>query len=124
MLIPGADVFKIALTVINPQGVTYYQASSRALNDVGQYVTTFASGVILKGSFQPVPRSLYETYGLDLQKSYFTFYTSNNIIDLTRDVSADQLDFNSERFQVESNNEWFAIDGWVGVLCVKIKEGS
>lgn len=110
----------MALSIIARQTVTYYHMTARALNDVGQDVTTYASPVNMTGSFQPVPKRLYEVYGLDLQKSYYTFYTSNNLLDVQRDLSGDQIAFNNRRFQCESANDWFAIDGWKGVLCVDI----
>ena len=74
----------------------------------------------MKGSFQPVPRRVYEAYGLDLQKQYFTFYVPSNVFDISRDRSGDQITFRGFRYQCESNNDWFAEDGWKGVLCVMI----
>jgi hypothetical protein len=124
MTTPGSNLLKQALTVINPQFITYYKAASRTVNTIGQYVTTYASGLLVRGSFQAVPRRLYMAYGLDLQKSYYTFYTLNDMIDVVRDVSNDQLVYNGLRYQVESNNDWFAQDGWKGVLCCYITPGS
>jgi hypothetical protein len=118
--IPGQDLLAMALTMIAQQYLTYYQARSRVLNDLGQYVTTFAAPIPMYGSWQPVPRQLYMQYGLDLQKDYYTFYTSNNVLDLARDITADQVAFNGQLFQVESNNDWYALDGWKGILCVHI----
>jgi hypothetical protein len=118
MSIPGQNILNMALTLINRQTVQYYQFESRALNSVGQDVTTYASVVNLVGSWQPVPRKMYIQYGLNLQKDYYTFYTSNNLLDVTRDVSGDQVAFMGKRYQVESNNDWFQLDGWKGVLCV------
>lgn len=117
-MIPGSDLLDLALSVIDSQEISYYQASSRTLNSVGQYITTYNTPISLFGSFQPVPRQLYELYGLDLQRTYYTFYVSSDLIDLQREVSGDQLVFNSQRFQCQSNNDWFAVDGWKGVLCV------
>lgn len=124
MRIPGCDLLSIAATVISLQTVIYYQFVSRSLNDIGEDVTVYQPPVNMDGSFQPVPRLLYEKYGLDLQKEYYTFYTSNNILDVGRDVSGDQIEFNNTRFQCESNNDWFAVDGWKGVLCAAIKGGN
>lgn len=120
MSVPGSNLLNLALTVIAPQTVIYYKALQRTLNNVGQDVTLYAPAVNLEGSFQTVPKNLYETYGLDFQKTYATFYTSTNIIDIQRDVSADQIIFNGKRYQCESNNDWFAVDGWMGVLCVMV----
>ena len=124
MTTPGSNLLKQALTVIFPQVINYYAASGRSVNSVGQYVTTYAAGQLIRGSFQAVPRKLYMSYGLDLQKSYFTFYTLNNMIDIERDVSNDQLTYNGLRYQVESDNDWFAQDGWKGVLCCYITPGT
>ncbi len=120
MYIPGQDLLKMALTMIARQRLTYYKFAGRSTNSVGQYVTTYLNPVVVDGSWQPVPRQLYMQYGLDLQKSYYTFYTSNNVLDLRRDVSADQLAFNGQRYQVQSNNDWYALDGWKGILVVQL----
>ena len=118
--IPGMNILNMALTVIWRQTIQYYKYESRAINDVGQDVTTYYPVVDLVGSWQPVPRNLYIIYGLDLQRDYFTFYTSNNILDITRDVSGDQLSFMGRRYQVESDNDWYQLDGWKGVICVDL----
>lgn len=119
-MIPGQNLLNMCLTVIAQQTIQYYQFVSRTPNAVGQDVTTYASVINLVGSWQPVPRKLYRIYGLDLQKDYFTFYTSNNLLDITRDVSGDQISFMGRRYQVESDNDWFQLDGWKGVLCVDL----
>ena len=119
-MIPGQNLLKMAFNIIATQVIIYNQATGRTLNAVGQDVTTYADPVTIRGSFQPVPRSLYQQYGLDLSKSYFTFYTLLNLIDIQRDVSADQIAFNGATYQCISTNDWFAIDGWEGILCVLI----
>jgi len=119
-MIPGANILNMAFSLISKQVVNYYQYVSRSTNAVGQDVTVYAAAVSMAGSFQPVPRNLYQTYGLDLQKDYSTFYTSNNLLDITRDVSGDQIAYNGKRYQVQSGNDWFAQDGWKGVLCVNL----
>ena len=118
--IPGQNLLNMALTLIAKQTIQYYQFNARSLNSVGQWLTTYDSVINLVGSWQPVPRQLYEKYGLDLQKDYFTFYTSNNLLDITRDVSGDQIAFMGRRYQVESDNDWYQLDGWKGVLCVDL----
>lgn len=119
-MIPGSNILNMALTVIAKQTVIYYHALGRTANEIGQYVTRYEPGKSLSGSFQPVPRRLYEVYGLDLQNSYFTFYTSYNVLDVSRNVSGDQIAFGGQRYQCESNNDWYLDDGWKGILCVHI----
>jgi hypothetical protein len=122
MMVPGSNILNLALTVIAKQSIVYFRFLSRSQNNVGQDVTIYDAPTTVQGSFQPVPRRLYQIYGLDLQKSYFTFYASKNILDVGRDVSGDQIVFQGFRYQCESSNDWFGEDGWVGVLCVLIKE--
>jgi hypothetical protein len=119
-MIPGANILKMALSMIRKQRLTYYKNTGRATNSIGMLVPTYAPPVVVEGSFQPVPRNLYAENGLDFQKDYYTFYAPVDIFDLQRDVSGDQLIFNNTQYQCESNNDWFAIDGWKGVLCVRI----
>ena len=120
MGIPGQNILNMALQIISKQTVQYYQFLSRSLNAVGQDVAIYANVVNLVGSWQPVPRQLYDQYGLDLQKDYFVFYTSNNVLDITRDISGDQLGYSGRRYQVESNTDWYQLDGWKGILCVDL----
>lgn len=123
-MIPGSNLLNTALTVIAKQTVFYYRSLSRVQNDVGQWVTTYATGIKLQGSFQAIPKNLYQAYGLDLQKTYFTFYTSNPVKDVARDTSPDIITYKGDRYQCESNNDWYKIDGWRGVLCVLLNPGS
>lgn len=120
MPIPGQNLLNMAFSLIAKQAVQYYQYASRSSNAVGQDITVYEDPVAMFGSLQAVPKNLYEFYGLDLQKSYCTFYCSSDILDIARDVSGDQLTYNGRRYQVESNNDWYAQDGWKGVLVVDI----
>lgn len=120
MRVPGSNLLNKAFTKISQQQLIYYSAIGRTLNIVGQYVTQYAAGVAVSGSFQPVPRVKYEYMGLDFQKEYYFFYVSKDLIDLTRDISADQLAFQGIRYQIQSNTEWFGIDGWLEILVVNI----
>ena len=120
MRVPGANVLRKAFNAVFRDELHYYQAIGNSLNDIGQRVSEFLPGVIVRGSFQPVTRNKFVHLGLDLQKSYSYFYISKNMIDLTRDISADQLGFQGRRYQVESSTKWYHIDGWMQLLCVDI----
>jgi hypothetical protein len=119
-MIPGSNLLNMALSVIAKQSVQYFKFAGRTTNAIGNFGNTYDAPTTLQGSWQFVPRALYQQYGLDLQKSYATFYVSANVVDIAREVAGDQLTFNGRRYQVESTNSWFAQDGWVGVLCVDI----
>ncbi|OWK47569.1 phage collar protein [Fimbriiglobus ruber] len=112
----------MAFRVLGKQCFQYYAYQFRTPNDVGQYVTTYAPPVTFYGSVQPVPRDLYERYGLELQRSYVNVYLQRNVIDVARDVSGDQIVFNGATYQCVSKTAWDAIDGWDAVLCVLITE--
>lgn len=119
-MIPGMNLLSVALSLITPDVVDYERALTRVTGDTYNQVVTFDSPVAIEGSFQPVPRNLYTIYGLNPQKDYFTFYTLNDIIDIQRDIAADQIVYQTKRFQCLSANNWFAQDGWKGILCVLI----
>lgn len=120
-MIPGQNILNMALTLIARQTISYHQYLSRSLNVIGQDVTLYKPTVSIVGSFQPVPREIYEVLGLDLQKSYFRFFTSNDLLDINRDVSGDQISFDGKRYQVESATQWYKLDGWKELLCVQIE---
>lgn len=123
-MIPGSDLLAEALTLIAPQTVSYFSFKSRSTNAIGLEETLYNPPILIDGSLQPVPRKFYEMYGLDFEKSYYIFYTSMKVLDIQRGVSGDQIVFNKQQFQCLSNNDWFAVDGWVGVLCVLVNSDN
>lgn len=118
-MIPGSNILNLALSVIARAPFDYYAFTSRSVNELGQYQANYAAPVPLTGSVQPVPRTLYEQYGLDFQKNYLLFYVSQLVIDVQRDVSGDLMNFGGNTYQCLSNVNWFAMDGWVCVLAVQ-----
>ncbi len=120
MRIPGSNILDRALTVIASSEVEYYQYVSRSTNSLGLWVTVYATPIKIWGSFQPVERRLYAELGLDLNKKYVHLFVPDNIIDVNRDVSGDQIIFQSETFQCESSEPWYGIDGWTDILMVKV----
>lgn len=119
-MIPGSNLLKMAFSIIAKSTVLYYKYNSRTLNDVGQYISVYDVPQQLKGSLQAVPRDFYQQFGLDFTKSYFTFYASTDFLDVQRNVSGDQIEFNGVRYQCESTVDWFEIDNWDAVLCIKV----
>lgn len=119
-MIPGSNLLNMAFSVIGKQTVSYLRATGETVNAIGYKVPTFATAVSIQGSFQPVPRRLYQVYGLDMEKNYATFYTSLNVQDIQRAKQGDVVEFNNVRWLCQSENDWFAVDGWTGVLLVDI----
>ncbi len=118
--VPGSNILAQALTVIAMQTVLYRQNTGRATTAAGKFIPTYAAAVELRGSFQPIKRSLYQKLGLDLQKNYANLYVSADLIDVGRGVAGDQYVFNGRLWQCESLTPWYAVDGWVGVLSIDV----
>lgn len=121
MTIPGSNLLNAALSVIAKQTFTYHKFKSRTTNEVGQDVSEYCPPVTIQGSVQPLPRNLYQAYGFDLQQNYVNFYASRRFLDVTRDVSGDQIVFQGRKYQCLSTTPWFGIDNWDQILCVQIK---
>lgn len=120
MRVPSSNILNKAMRIVAKQNVKWLKFVTRSDNAIGYNVPVFESAVDISGSFQPIPRSMYEAYGLDLLKTYATFYTSSALSDVGRDSNGDRIIFNCNTWQVQSSNDWSAIDGWQGLLCVKI----
>lgn len=120
MSIPGQNILGMALQVIQKQEFIFFAFLSRKTLPNGNDVPTYAAAVRVTGSVQPAPRQLIMQMGLDLQKTYFNFFLTTGIIDVTRDVSGDQFEFKGRTFQCLSATPWRALDGWDQVLTVEV----
>lgn len=121
--VPGSNLLADAFELIETQPMQYLKYASRALNEVGQYVSSFDAPVPVEGSIQAVPRSKYQMMGLDFQKFYVQIYVELLVVDLQRGMSGDQFidDATGIRYQIESETDWFYQDGWVSALAIRIK---
>lgn len=119
-MIPGMNILNTALTVIARQEALYHRAVSRGTNAIGQWVTTYAAPVPIRGSIQAVPRETYQNLGLDYQKNYLSCYFTGNVSGIQRGESGDQMTWNGRRYQFLSESEWYAMDGWNGLMAVEI----
>ena len=108
------------LSVIGRQSFQYYAFASRTTNEIGIDVSTYGPPRPITGSIQPVPRNLYEVYGLQFDKYYVTFFIERNVLDVARDVSGDQIIYCGSRFQVLQKTDWFHQDGWDALLAVQV----
>jgi hypothetical protein len=122
MSVPGIDVLSIAMSVLGSTPVNYFQFLSSAPNSGAILVTTYAAPVLYtQGSVQPVDRSKYEQFGLDLEKSYIVWYIMNlPAVDIGRDVSGDVIEAQGRRYQLVGGNNWYNIDGWMSLIGVDI----
>ncbi len=120
MMIPGANVLSLALSVIGKQSIKYYRFIGRETNEIGIDINRYAPPEIIYASVQAVDRNLYQYLGLDFQKRYIRLYACVQLQDVARNRSSDQIEFSNQRYQLLSDADWFYIDGWDGALCVQI----
>lgn len=120
MVNPGSNLYAKAVRLIAQQTVAYLAFVSRATQPNGIYLSTYASPVMIRTSFQPVQRALMQLLGLDMNKSYANIFVPQTVIDIARDVTSDQFQFNGATYQALSITPWFAIDGWNQVLVVLV----
>lgn len=122
MIIPGANLLNMAFSLIAQQSVLHYRFLERITNEAGIDEPVYAEPDTITGSLQPVPRIMYQAYGLDYVKNYVMFYTSVNVLDVGRDVSGDKIEFQGKVFQCLSANDWHGVDGWLAILAVEIEQ--
>lgn len=120
MSVPGSNLLALALTVISPQPVTYLRFLSKATNAAGVDVPTFEDPVTLYGSFQPIDAKRLAAYGLDMSKSYATFYASQSFQEIDRNRASDRFAFAGRLYQLLDKTAWAAQDGWDAAILVDI----
>lgn len=120
MSVPGMNLLSLALTVIAPQTVILYKALPRQQNDRGDWVSPYEQGFPVEGSWQPVDRAKYESLGLDMEKSYFMFYTQEPIRAIEPDASPDLCERDGRKYSTTGGTNWQTIDGWQSALFVDI----
>lgn len=123
-MIPGSNLLNMALGVIGNQVVGWARFAGLVTNSSGFEIATFETPTTINGSFQPVPRNVYQFQGLDFTKNYANFYASAEITDILRSRAGDRLIYAGKTYTVESETTWFAQDGWTAVLCVELKDNA
>lgn len=120
MLIPGANLLNMALTVINPQGLRWQRWVSRDRGPNGTFLNTYATPVNISGSAQSVDAKLYQVLGLDAAKTYITVFTTSRLQPPDRDRAADLITYNGKLYSVGSEQDWSGQDGWASFICVQV----
>lgn len=117
MIVPGSNLLGLARKVIGFQRATLYRWSSLTEGADGANTPTYQPPQPITASIQAVPRMMYESLGLDLQRNYITVYTNVPLHDNDRDQCGDLIDYGGRRYLVESNTDWLNQDGWAGSIC-------
>jgi hypothetical protein len=112
-----------ALSIIGKQTFQYVRFLGRQTNSIGNDVATYAVPIPMMGNVQEVPRELFQHYGLLFDKDYKIFYVSEEINVVQRGSSGDHFIFGNETYQVLSDTDWYFINGWAGIIGVRIPGG-
>lgn len=123
MSVPGSNLLSQALSLIASQSLLYLAYVSREINDIGMQVPCYAAPISIRGSIQPVSRSLMQILGLDMQKRYVNIFVSQDVVDIARDVSSDKFQFGCITYQAISITQWVTVDSWNQVLAVEVPAG-
>lgn len=121
-MIPGANLLRIALSAQGQQFALWHRATGRELNAIGQWVTAYASPILVSGSIQATPKSLYAANGLDYQKDHITCFFDLGMNVIKRGDSGDQLTFAGRRWQFLSGTNWQPQDRWQELFAVDVGE--
>jgi len=85
----------------------YLKFNSNSINSVGIVTPAYDAAITIKANIQPVNKKVYEQFGLDMQKTYYTIFTSEVLQDLQRDKTGDKVIFDGKTLQIESNSgDW------------------
>lgn len=122
MSFPGSNILQMALSVIASQQIVYLAYVSRSVNSIGLYEDVYASPVTVFGSIQPVPRTLMQTLGLDLQKQYVNIFVPQDVVDIARDITSDKFQFSGKTYKGISLTAWHSVDGWSEILAIEVPE--
>lgn len=108
-IIPGGmNLLAMANRAIGFSSATHRRWKETAEDGAGQLTPLYFPDEDIKASIQPVPRTMVELMGLDVQKDYVTVYTTADVKvrDTERNVTGDLLFFEGHTYQAESNTTW------------------
>ena len=120
MIVPGSNLLGLAMMVVAPQLPTFFACTGATTTVAGERAPTYAAGVPLAGSFQPLSRARVSLQGLDFEKNWATFFVSAPLRATTRLQPPDQLEYGGRRWEVTGGADWLAQDGWTAPLLVDV----
>lgn len=118
MRILKANLLNVALKAIGMQTLHWYSFSNRTQNDRGLWVNEYIDQGLVKGSWQPVDARTIKELGFDTKLQYHNFYVSKPINVFSRNEAPDYFIIEGRKHEVVGGSEWYAQNGWKGLLCV------
>jgi hypothetical protein len=120
MLVPGSNLLNLAHRLISWQNITYFVNTGRTLNAAKQWVAQYGPGQPMQCSVQAINRSTYVAMGLDFNVLAVQVFAPLDLIDLQRDSSGDQFEYNGDRYKMANGQNWFEQDGWATCMAIRI----
>ncbi|AWB00246.1 phage collar protein [Vibrio harveyi] len=114
------NVLAAAQTVIRTQEIEVRRFSGRKANAAGLLESMYEQPVTINCSVQPVKRTAYKKMGLDFNKTYVSILAVEDIKDLARDRSGDQVVIQGSLFETVGESDWTMPAGWNRILAVKV----
>jgi hypothetical protein len=113
------NLLGIALSVLPKTTVQWSAFDSMGVDDRGRPAPTYLDAVPLTGSWQAVDAVRMAQLGLDTTKQYRAFYISKPVDGVSRGTSPDKIEFQGDQWDVLPNADWYAMNGWRSILCVR-----
>ena len=114
------NVLATAQTVIRTQEFILRRFTGRTKMPNGVYVSAYGPDVPLTGSIQPINLNVYESMGLDFQKSYIKILGVVEIDDLARDRSGDVVVVDGQLYEPVGKTDWINSAGWNRLIWVSV----
>jgi len=109
------NLLNIALAHLPRTKVLWHRFTGRTL-DLGTYINAYDEPVEVVGSLQAVDNERVKEWGLDETREYAVFYASRPMDHVQEGTSPDKIEANGIEYAVVSNADWYAQNGWRGVL--------
>lgn len=123
MTLLRSNLLKRANRLIPFEKITFQKWTGNTFQD-GIAVPTFAEGVEIKASVQPVRTEIYEKLGLDFQKDYRSVHASVQMNGTDKQAVPDRMIYQGFEWNVKKSNDWTEYDGWSSAVFVRIKKAE
>lgn len=121
-MIPGLNILGLAAQAIGLQTLTHYACTGRGVDAYGNFVATYAAPASIQGSLQPVDSATYALRGLDVAKTYYSLYTTANVVGVHRDSAGDKVVYAGKTYQAVGETSWANVGEWRNVLLVEVQD--
>lgn len=110
-----------ASSVIPFEEFEYIEFDDNVINEMGIKQPTYKEPIKLKGSIQPINSNLYQQLNLDLQKEYYTVWTTQKINTTIDKEYNDMIKYNDNIYTVVKITNWDNYNKWTEITAVKEK---